>query len=221
MPVPLPDPKRGQKYFEDKVAFTTGPVELARAIERNEVNVIDVRSAEDFQASHIPSSKSLPKDRWDSAEGLVRDKPNVVLCYSQVCHLAANACVRFAGMGFPVMELEGGFRAWREHKLPTQGKATGEEGRNGGAAGAEDGERVTELRRQVYEGISDLRAMRDEIRLRIQEAGEDLKGAWRELEPRLERSEREVKDAAGAALLRCRDAVAELRAGFRSVLERL
>ena len=36
---------------------------------------------------------------------------------TQVCHLAANACVAFASQGFPVMELEGGFTAWKEHDL--------------------------------------------------------------------------------------------------------
>ena len=31
-----------------------------------------------------------------------------------VCHLAAAAAVEFAGNGYPVMELEGGFRVWQE-----------------------------------------------------------------------------------------------------------
>jgi hypothetical protein len=31
--------------------------------------------------------------------------------------LAANACVRFASQGYPVMELEGGFEVWKEHEL--------------------------------------------------------------------------------------------------------
>ena len=223
MSIPFPEPSRAQKYFEDKVSFTTGPMELSRALESGEVNVVDVRASEDYGASHIPGSKNLPKSRWESAEGLVRDKPNVVVCYSQVCHLAAQAAVVFASKGYPVMELEGGFRGWREHNLPTRGRSEVEQPRGNGGPhnNNDDGERTREVRRQVYEGISELRAMRDEIRLRIQQAGADLKGAWHELEPRLERLEREAKDAAGAALLRCRDAVAELRARFRLVLERL
>jgi hypothetical protein len=48
---------------------------------------------------------------------LSREKTNVVCCYSQQCHLAANACVQFAAKGYPVMELEGGFAVWREHDL--------------------------------------------------------------------------------------------------------
>jgi rhodanese-related sulfurtransferase len=41
----------------------------------------------------------------------------VVYCYTQQCHLAANACAQFAAKGFPVMELEGGFANWKEHQL--------------------------------------------------------------------------------------------------------
>ena len=42
---------------------------------------------------------------------------NVLVCYTQVCHLAATAAVEFAGKGFPVMEMDGGFEAWKEAGL--------------------------------------------------------------------------------------------------------
>jgi len=106
-------------YFENKLAFTTGPVELERWIKTGEDNlvVVDVRAAEDFAKSHIPGAINLPKDKWGSLQGLDKNKTNVVYCYTQQCHLAANACVRFAGNGYPVMELDGGFEAWKEHEL--------------------------------------------------------------------------------------------------------
>jgi rhodanese-related sulfurtransferase len=113
------DPARARAYFEDKLAFTTGPVELDRWIKMSEDNlvVVDVRAAEDFAKGHIPGAINVSKDRWDRPQGLARDKTNVVYCYTQQCHLAANACARFAASGFPVMELEGGFEAWKEHQF--------------------------------------------------------------------------------------------------------
>jgi rhodanese-related sulfurtransferase len=51
---------------------------------------------------------------------LDRDKPNVLYCYSQVCHLAATAAVEFAGRGFSIVELEGGFDGWKEYDLPIE-----------------------------------------------------------------------------------------------------
>jgi rhodanese-related sulfurtransferase len=114
------DPARAKKYFEDKMAFTTGPIELERAIKSGEVNLVDVRAAEDYEKGRIPGAKSLPKDQWSTFEGLERDKVNVLYCYSQVCHLAATAAVEFAGRGFPIVELEGGFEGWKENELPIE-----------------------------------------------------------------------------------------------------
>lgn len=115
--VKIHDPAKAKEYFEAKMAFTTGPIELERMIRSGEVNVVDVRASEDYVEGHIPGAVSLPKDRWQTLEGLRKDKVNVLYCYSQVCHLAAAAAVEFSGMGYPVMEMEGGFRAWKEHEL--------------------------------------------------------------------------------------------------------
>jgi rhodanese-related sulfurtransferase len=115
------DPVRAREYFEAKLAFTTGPVELARMMEFGEdINIIDVREAEDYAKGHIPKAINLPKAQWGSLKGLSKDKTNIVYCYTTVCHLAATACAEFADKGFPVMELEGGFEEWKEHDLDVE-----------------------------------------------------------------------------------------------------
>jgi rhodanese-related sulfurtransferase len=115
---PIQDAQKARAYFENKVAFTTGPIELSRQLESRTFNVVDVRQAEDYEKGHIPGAVNLPKDSWENAaRSLSRDKTNVVYCYSQQCHLAANACVAFASKGYPVMELEGGFETWKENEL--------------------------------------------------------------------------------------------------------
>jgi rhodanese-related sulfurtransferase len=112
------DPQKAKEYFQDKMAFTTGPVELERMMKQGEnINIVDVRAAEDYAEGHIPGAINLPKDRWQTLEGLRKDKTNVVYCYSLVCHLAAAAALEFASNGYPVMELEGGFRTWKEHDM--------------------------------------------------------------------------------------------------------
>jgi rhodanese-related sulfurtransferase len=109
------DPAKAKEYFEAKMAFTTGPVELERMMKQGEnIQVVDVRAAEDYAQGHIPGAVSLPKDQWPTLKGLRKDKTNVVYCYSQVCHLAATAALEFAGKGYPVMELEGGWRTWKD-----------------------------------------------------------------------------------------------------------
>ncbi len=109
------EPAKALAYFEDKLAFTTGPVELERMLKSGDnLVVVDVREAEDFAKGHIPGAINLPKGTWDNPSGLSKDKTNVVYCYSQACHLAATACVQFARQGYPVIELEGGFKTWKE-----------------------------------------------------------------------------------------------------------
>lgn len=108
------DTARAKEFFEAKMAFTTGPVELERMMKAGEVNIVDVRAAEDYADGHIPGAINLPKDRWSTLSGLRKDKTNVLYCYSMVCHLAATAAVEFSGKGYPVMELDGGWRWWKE-----------------------------------------------------------------------------------------------------------
>jgi rhodanese-related sulfurtransferase len=119
-PTKMPDPQKARAYFENKVAFTMGPIELSHMLESDSVNVVDVREAEDYKKGHVPGAINLPHGTWDDARGLAKDKTNVVYCYSQQCHLAANACVAFAGKGFSVMELEGGFETWEQHELDVE-----------------------------------------------------------------------------------------------------
>ena len=115
------DVARARAFFEQKLSFTTGPVELDHAIKDHEnIVIVDVREAEDYEKGHVPGAINLPKGTWDNPEGLQKNRTNVVYCYTQQCHLGANACVRFASQGYPVMEMEGGFEAWQENDLETE-----------------------------------------------------------------------------------------------------
>jgi len=121
--IPFVDPVRAKAYFDDKLAFTTGPVELSEMIKiGSNITIIDVRAEEDFEKGHIPTAINLPKDRWPTLDGLARDKTNVVYCYNQQCHQAAKACQLFAARGFPVMELDGGFETWKERDMEIEQK---------------------------------------------------------------------------------------------------
>jgi rhodanese-related sulfurtransferase len=116
-----PDPVLAKEYFQKKISFTTGPVELDRMIKSGEdIVVIDVREREDYVKGHIPGALNLPKAEWSTFNGLSRDKTNILYCYTAVCHLAATAAVEFADKGFPVMELDGGFDEWKENDLDVE-----------------------------------------------------------------------------------------------------
>lgn len=119
--IPPCDATEAKTFFEHKLAFTTGPVEVSKQIKASEnITIIDVREAEDFQKGHVPGAINLPHDKWESASGLREDSINIVYCYTQTCHLAAKAAAQFAAQGYRVMEMEGGFEAWTENDLPVE-----------------------------------------------------------------------------------------------------
>ena len=114
----IPSAAKAKKYFQDKMSFTTGPVELERWMKQGQpVNIVDLRATEDYAEGHVPAASNLPKNHWDDAKQLKailrKDKINVLYCYSHVCHLAATAAVEFTKKGYPVMELDGGWRWWK------------------------------------------------------------------------------------------------------------
>jgi len=119
------NPEEARQYFSDKMAFTTGPIEVAHNLKQGtDLVVVDVREEEDYRKGHVPGAINLPYDRWSTFDGLRQDALNVIYCYSPVCHLAAMAAVEFAKAGFPVMEMEGGFETWKEKDLEIESDVT-------------------------------------------------------------------------------------------------
>jgi hypothetical protein len=61
----LPDPAQALQYFTNKMAFSTGPVEINQKIENgNKINIIDVREPQDYEKGHVPRANNLPENLW-------------------------------------------------------------------------------------------------------------------------------------------------------------
>lgn len=108
------DLERARKHFEAKVAFTTGTHEVLGMIDqgRDDVVIVDVRLPRDYRAGRIPGAINLPKGRWQNAQGLSKDKLHILYCYTQTCHMAAEAAVELLRQGYRVQEMEGGYATW-------------------------------------------------------------------------------------------------------------
>ena len=115
------DITKAREHFGAKQSFTTGPHELLGMIDRKEeVVIVDVRFPTDFRKAHIPGAVSLPKGKWQTGAGLSKEKPNVLYCYNQQCHLAAEAALELLAQGYPVVEMEGGFATWEASGAPVE-----------------------------------------------------------------------------------------------------
>lgn len=108
-------------HFAAKNGFTTGTHEVTGMLDRKDgIVVVDVRLPSDFRKGHVPGAVNLPKGKWDKPAGLSKDKLNILYCYNQTCHMAAEAAVQLLAQGYPVAEMEGGFATWEANSYPIE-----------------------------------------------------------------------------------------------------
>ena len=101
--------------------------ELARRLrEGDSLVVVDVRPAEEHQASHIPGAVSVPVDELHRrlAE-LPTDREIVAYCRGPYCAYAHTAVATLRAEGFQARRLEDGLPEWQAAGLPTERAAAG------------------------------------------------------------------------------------------------
>ena len=126
----LQDTHRAAQYFMDELNYTTNVVEVKSVIEGKKEKsavIVDTRAAKDFAEGHIPGAINLPYTDYASFEGsekefpgLKKDQLNYVYCYELLCNLSQKACKKFASLGYPVKDIKGGFKSWKEHDYPIE-----------------------------------------------------------------------------------------------------
>lgn len=120
---PIQNSKEAIHYFEQELNFKTNPHGVQRVIsgEVKDVTLVDVRAAKDYEEGHIPGAINVPYDKYNGFDGnetafpmLRKDGYNYVYCYELLCNLGQKAAVKFAQGGYPVKEISGGFKSWKE-----------------------------------------------------------------------------------------------------------
>lgn len=96
------------------------PTELAPAIQAGEVAVLDVRSEVEWQAGHIEQAQHQFLGRLPShLDGLPRDKKIVMQCGSGARSAIGASLLQAAGIK-NIVNLTGGYTAWKREGLPSQ-----------------------------------------------------------------------------------------------------
>jgi rhodanese-related sulfurtransferase len=113
-------------YFEAKLAFEIGPVELKMGLEKGEkYQIIDLRTTELFAKGHIPGAHQSLYDNLEAKlTHLSKEVTTVVYCYDELCYLSAKAALFLAKKGYKVRELSGGWDGWVERKFAVEGEST-------------------------------------------------------------------------------------------------
>lgn len=90
-------------------------VELQTRLEQDDIILLDVRPAVEYEAAHLPGAVSLP---WTEVaqrqQELTRDKTIVAYCRGPYCVYADEALAELAQAGWQVARLEEGVLEWQE-----------------------------------------------------------------------------------------------------------
>jgi rhodanese-related sulfurtransferase len=108
-------------HFAAKLEYEIDAWDLNAA--REEIIVIDARSADAYAKEHIPNAVSFPH-RTMSAEAtqrLRRDVLYVTYCDGIGCNASTKGALNLARLGFRVKELIGGLDWWKRDGYATEG----------------------------------------------------------------------------------------------------
>ena len=95
-------------------------IQAVQKINRERALVIDVCSAQEFSASHLPGAKHIPLDQLkEQLPQVARDKnqPLILVCASGMRSRGAVSVAKKLGYAQP-LSLTGGLKAWREASQP-------------------------------------------------------------------------------------------------------
>lgn len=110
-------------YFWAKLNYETTAWSLKKALEEknSDIYLLDVRSADQYSAGHIPGAKNIPlQDLVSQLKTLPKGKTIVTYCGSITCSLAPKAALELAEKGFRVKELFGGIQDWEDKGFPIE-----------------------------------------------------------------------------------------------------
>jgi hydroxyacylglutathione hydrolase len=98
----------------------TSPAELRALLDAGDVSVVDVRSADEWAAGHIPGVPNIPLGLLqDRLNELPKDQPVVLHCESGARSAIGASLLRSHGFRH-VINLEGGFGAWSDEGNPVE-----------------------------------------------------------------------------------------------------
>lgn len=110
-------------YFTAKLAFETDPSDVYTAQKAGESFVlIDVRDDAAWAQGRIPGAIHMHYSEIAERAPveIQKDIPVVVYCWSPGCNAGAKGAAAFAGLGYAVREMIGGYEYWVREGQPVE-----------------------------------------------------------------------------------------------------
>src|SRR5574344_1907164 len=108
-----------EHYFLKKAAYEVKPKELKELIEDENIEIVDVRTKEEYSKGHLPKAISIPIEELENnveeiTNKLSHEKLHIVYCYCQFCNFARTAAIILAHHNYKVAVLKGGYKGWHK-----------------------------------------------------------------------------------------------------------
>ena len=105
-----------ETYGEGKILSVTASV-FADSIDNPGVQLVDVRTPDEFAAGNIPGSVNIDvlTDYFGETAATMLDKAYTVAVYCRSGNRSKNAAKTLSMMGYNVVELDGGYNDWVEY----------------------------------------------------------------------------------------------------------
>lgn len=113
-------------FFGVSAAFPQSSAEISvieveeykKKIAKKDVQLVDVRTPEEYKEGHIKGAKNIDffsEDFVEQFEGMDKNEPIYIYCRSG--NRSAKASKKLSEAGFKnIIDLEGGFKAWTDEK---------------------------------------------------------------------------------------------------------
>ncbi len=101
-------------FFGRQSGCTNLSMDKARLELENDksINLIDVRTPEEYRAGHIPGSRNIPLDRIRDIDKAVPDRDAKLFVYCLSGARSASACANLVRMGYTNVVNIGGIAHW-------------------------------------------------------------------------------------------------------------
>lgn len=108
-------------HTENTITFeTVSPQDFARIIKSPEVYLLDVRTADEYNAGHIAGAANIDVLSPDFIENAIKTLPDdkTIAVYCGTGKRSAMASEQLAEEGYKIENLDGGLQAWEAAGLP-------------------------------------------------------------------------------------------------------
>ena len=97
--------------------------ELSKRLKQQDILLLDVRPADEYEQGHIRSSVSIPSEQLiEKLRDLPKDKQIIAYCRGPLCAMADDAVQILQNHGFQSVRLSAGFPEWASRGLPVDKK---------------------------------------------------------------------------------------------------